>query len=92
MPGPFDDWLLCAITSQLRHEVKFWDEMIRETDGDFKTSGLRAPSLIRLGKMATVEGPLLEETLGRISNQRLGEVLARLCARLKGQAEAPPAP
>jgi len=44
MPGPFDDWLICAITSQLRHGVKGWDERVNRADSDFKTSGLKVPS------------------------------------------------
>jgi len=32
IPGPFNDWLVCAITSQLRHGVVDWDEEIREKE------------------------------------------------------------
>ena len=34
MPGPFDDWLPCAITSQLRHEIAGWDERIEEREAE----------------------------------------------------------
>lgn len=78
MPGPFSDWLMCAITSQLRHEVKGWDERIEKTDGDFKSSGLKVPSLIRIGKLATVEEAVLEGVLGEISSERLRRILTRL--------------
>ena len=78
IPGPFDDWLICAITSQLKHEVKEWDERIESTDEDFKQSGLKAPSLIRIGKLATVEKEILEDTLGEISSERLEGILKRL--------------
>ena len=78
MPGPFDDWLICAITSQLRHEVKEWDERIEKTDDDFKSSGLKVPSLIRIGKLATVEKEVLEGMLGKVSLDRLNRILKRL--------------
>jgi len=78
MPGPFDDWLICAITSQLRHEIKGWDERIEMKDGDFGSSRLKVPSLIRIGKLATVEEPILEGMFGEISSERLGRILKRL--------------
>jgi len=78
MPGPFGDWLICAITSQLRHEVKGWDEKIEKADDDFKGSGLKVPSLIRIGKLATVEEEVLEGVLGKISLERLERILKRL--------------
>ena len=82
MPGPFDDWLICAITSQLRHEVKGWDERINRADNDFKTSGLKVPSLIRIGKLATVEEEALEGVLGQVSSERLKRILRRLSGYL----------
>ena len=78
LPGSFNDWLICAITSQLRHEVKEWDERIERADDDFKRSGLKVPSLIRIGKLATVEESVLEGTLGRISAERLARILRKI--------------
>jgi mRNA interferase MazF len=78
MPGPFDDWLICAITSRLRHEVKGWDERIELMHDDFRSSGLKVPSLVRIGKLATVEEAMLEGLLGEISSERLRKILKRL--------------
>ncbi len=78
IPGPFDDWLVCAITSQLKHEITGWDELIVEADGDFKSSGLKVSSLIRIGKLATVEESILEGQLGKISLKRLNKILKKL--------------
>jgi mRNA interferase MazF len=83
MPGPFDDWLICGITSQLRHEVEGWDEVVKRADGDFKSSGLKVPSLIRIGKLATVEEAVLEGVLGEISSERLMRTLKRLMNHLE---------
>ena len=30
LPGEYDDWLLCMISSQVRHRVAGFDEVIRE--------------------------------------------------------------
>ena len=84
-PGPFDDWLICAITSQLKHKIAEWDDIIKETDRDFESSGLKVPSLIRIGKLATVEESILEGQLGKISSKRLNKMLRRLENYFKGQ-------
>lgn len=83
LPGPFDDWLICAITSQIRHEVKEWDERIERGDDDFKESGLTVPSLIRIGKIATMEEKVLEGVLGRISAERLAIILGKIRGHLE---------
>ena len=78
LPGPFNDWLICAMTSQLRHEVKKWDEPIKRVDDDFKSSGLKVVSLIRIGKLGTVEEEVLEGVLGRVSAERLVRILQKI--------------
>ena len=82
--GAFDFWNnpeeveYLLLTSQLRHEVKGWDEKIERTDNDFEGSGLKVPSLIKIGKLATVEEEGLEGILGKISSERLKRVLKTL--------------
>jgi mRNA interferase MazF len=49
---PFGDWLSCGISSQVRHHVPDFDELITPDDRDFVGSGLRGGSLIRLGFVA----------------------------------------
>jgi GNAT superfamily N-acetyltransferase len=85
LPGPFNDWLICAATSQLHHEIKDWDELISPADSDFVSSGLKAPSLIRIGKLATVESGVLEGVLGKISEDRLKSILAINYDGISGQ-------
>jgi mRNA interferase MazF len=88
MPGSFGDWLICVITSQLRHEIKGWDERIKKEDEDFKSSGLKVPSLIRIGKLATVEEEVLEGVLGNISLERLERILKRLSEHFEQEISA----
>lgn len=35
LPGDYDDWLLCMVSSQVRHRVAGFDEVIQEGDADF---------------------------------------------------------
>jgi mRNA interferase MazF len=38
LPGEHDDWLICMISSQVRHAVPGFDEIVREDDPDFAES------------------------------------------------------
>ncbi len=40
LPGPFDDWVLCMITTQLDHEVEGFDEIVAVDDVTFAGTGL----------------------------------------------------
>jgi mRNA interferase MazF len=48
LPGDFDDWLICMISSQIRHYIPQFDELIQENDSDFAQSGLKSASVIRV--------------------------------------------
>jgi len=82
LPGPFQDWLICAITSQLRHNIPDWDEIISPSDTDFEQSGLKVHSLIRIGKLATIDESIFEGKLGSISQDRLQRIRTKLSDRL----------
>ena len=47
LPGPYDDWLVCMISSQLWHEVTGVDEVVSEADPDFADTGEKATSAAR---------------------------------------------
>jgi hypothetical protein len=76
---------VCAITSQFRHAVANWDEEIREVDDDFESSGLKRHSLIRIGKLATVEEEVFEGVLGEISSHRLAAIRSKIADCLERQ-------
>lgn len=41
LPGEYDDWLICMISSQTRQHIVEFDELVLEDDSDFASSGLR---------------------------------------------------
>jgi mRNA interferase MazF len=43
---PFQDFLVCGLSTQLHYKVKEMDEVIALADEDFPSSKLKAPSLI----------------------------------------------
>ena len=78
LPGEYDDWLICMVSSQTRHFLEGLDEIIREEDSDFSESGLKVSSVIRVGRLAAVDGEILMGAIGQISPERLQRVKRNL--------------
>lgn len=83
MPG-FGDWLVCGVSTQLRQAVPGFDEPIRGGDVDFGGSGLKAPSIIRLGFLAVVPQNQVLGVIGALAPERHLGLLQRLSAYLTG--------
>lgn len=71
VPGPYDDWLICMISSELSQEVPEIDEPILNEHKDFKASGLKKSSLIRISRLAVVHKSISLGTIGSIDQERL---------------------
>jgi len=80
LPGEYDDWLVCMISSQTRHYVAGFDEMIQESDADFRTSGLRSTSVVRAGRLAVIEGTVLLGAIGQVAPERLHRIKGHVAA------------
>jgi mRNA interferase MazF len=78
LPGDFDDWLICMISTQIRHYIPQFDELIQDTDSDFALSGLKSASVIRVGRLAVVQGRVLLGATGQISPERLQRIKSHL--------------
>jgi mRNA interferase MazF len=75
---PFDDLLVCGISTQLHQCVVEFDELILSTDSDFKTSGLLQDSVIRLGYLLTLPRKEFIGSIGTISPERHRRLLKQL--------------
>jgi mRNA interferase MazF len=75
---PFDDWLVCGVSTQLHQRVAHLDDLIEPTDADFADSGLKAPSVIRLGFLTTLPARRFHGVIGSISSERHQRLLRRL--------------
>lgn len=81
---PFSDLLVCAVSSNLNHATKGFDEILNSQDSDFSLSGLKVPSLIRLGMLPTLPSSAMLGSIGSVSIERL----TRLKHRLAGHIQA----
>ena len=79
---PYGDFLVCGVSTQLRQEVAGFDDLIGPGDPDFRASGLKAPSLIRLGFLAVLPASGLAGAIGSISEVRHEKLLRRLSSHL----------
>jgi mRNA interferase MazF len=82
LPGEYDDWLICMISSQTRHYVIGFDELVQESDEDFAMSGLKVGSVIRVGRLAVVSGEILLGAIGEVAQERLRRVKENLASWL----------
>ena len=82
--GQHNDWLICMVSSHLEQGVPDFDEIITPDDLDFKECGLKVPSLIRIGRLAVVEGDILLGKLGQIDVQRLLRIKQKLARWIQG--------
>ena len=83
LPGPYDDWLICMVSTQLSQRIDGLDELIGPEDQDFKDSGLKAPSLFRISRIAVVEKSILIGVIGEISTDRLSRIKTSLSDWIK---------
>ncbi|MEI6986908.1 MAG: type II toxin-antitoxin system PemK/MazF family toxin [Rhodospirillaceae bacterium] len=82
----YDDWLVCMVSSQLQQAEPALDEILRQEDNDFQATGLKAASVIRLSRLAVIDGSMLVGCIGAIGDDRLNLLRMRLATWL---AETP---
>ena len=74
----YDDWLVCMVSSKLDQAEAGFDDILARTDDDFAASGLKAPSVLRLSRLAVLDAALLVGSIGNIADDRLERVRQRL--------------
>lgn len=62
----FDDWLVCMVSSRIEQADPALDEVLQTNDPDFHASGLKAPSVFRLSRLAVLDGARLAGSIGAI--------------------------
>jgi mRNA interferase MazF len=83
LPGPYQNLLICGISTQLHLVQPNWDELIRAGDSDFPTSGLHRDSIIRLSYLYAADASETSGVIGRIDPARLQRLRQRLSDRVR---------
>ena len=71
LPGPYQNVLLCGISTQIYALQPDWDELIGSADADFSGSGLRHDSVIRMSYLYAVDSTEISGGIGRVATDRL---------------------
>ena len=79
---PHGDLLVCGVSTRLYQEVAGFDDIVSALDEDFASSGLKAPSLIRLGFLAVLPAASFLGAIGSINRERHRRLLRRLAEHL----------
>jgi mRNA interferase MazF len=83
LPGPYQNRLVCGISSQLSRQEPNWDELLQPGDADFGPSGLHSASVIRLSYLHATDPSAITGMIGHIDSPRLTRLRTRLAAHLR---------
>ena len=75
---PFEDLLVCGVSTQLHQAVAEFDEIVESGDSDFAGSGLKAASVIRLGYLAVLPPKEFTGRLGGVAQERVKRLRSNL--------------
>ena len=67
-----NDWILCEVTSSRQGRLG----NIPITQGDMRAGVLRRDSIVRANRLYTLNERLFRQTVGRLSDSKLAEILA----------------
>ena len=78
LPGKYDDWLICMISSQKHQLQKDYDFFISKGSEEFPSTGLKSESVIRSTRLAVVNSEILLGTIGNISSNLLKNIKTKI--------------
>ena len=78
VPGPYRDFLVMFISSQVQQAIPSLDVVLAPGDAAFAGSGLKVASVFRVAKVASLSEQLIVGTLGQLDQSTFVEVVARL--------------
>ena len=83
--GDFDDWLVCMISTQTRHQVPELEVVLPVTMHDFDKTGLKKESLIRTSRLAVVQSSVFTGKLGTLPTEAFNDIRIRLANWIRSE-------
>lgn len=83
---PFDDCLICGISTQLHQEVEDFDYILEKGSAGFEETGLKSDSLIRLGFITTISKSRIPGVIGHLPTGVHDILIGRLRRFLMAEA------
>jgi mRNA interferase MazF len=82
--GDFNDWLVCMISTQTRHQIQELEVVLTEAMADFSKTGLKKESLVRTSRLAVVESSVFSGKVGTLPTKPFEDVRTRLADWVRG--------
>jgi mRNA interferase MazF len=79
---PYGDLLVCGVSSQLHQQVLGFDELLTPEEPGFASTGLLAPSIVRLGFLAVLSRKKIAGAIGSLGPFQHRQLLERLARHL----------
>jgi mRNA interferase MazF len=79
----YNDFLVCAITSQMHQYIDGFDLIINKTDQNFVNTGLLSSSVIRLGSLAVLRLQDLTGSIGYLETEYYQMLINNIIEYLK---------
>lgn len=76
--GNFDDWLVCMISTQTRHQIQGLEVVLPEAMSEFAKTELKKESLIRTSRLAVVQSSVFTGKLGSVPIVAFDDIRTRL--------------
>lgn len=80
----FDDWLICMISTQTRHQIPDLEIIIDPSLNYFAITGLKKQSLIRTSRLTVIQGRTLEGKIGSLPKNQLEMIRENLANWIRG--------
>ncbi|MBX2972889.1 MAG: type II toxin-antitoxin system PemK/MazF family toxin [Flavobacteriales bacterium] len=75
---PFNDWVICAISSQVQRFQPQLDVLLDKTHPDFRNVGLDFPSIVRTAYLTTIPAQQVEGRIGSLSDATMAAIRSNL--------------
>ena len=83
LPGPYQNMLLCGISSHLHDIVADWDELLDASEQGFAATGLHQSSVVRLSYLYSGSSSEIVGVIGSIDSARLDRISNSLAGHLR---------
>ena len=84
-PSRFDSWLVCMVSTRLHHRIEGLEEIVRESDGAFASTGLKKDFVIRSSRLAVVDRDVFKGKIGSLPVDRFEAVRSKLSKWIGGE-------
>ena len=87
MPGIYNDFLVCTVSSQVQQFISGFDLLIDKKSDFFKDTGLLQSSVIRLGCLAVLPSTEIQGSIGYLKKPQFEILINNLSAHLINSAK-----